>query len=94
VTDRDTSFATHAAPPPGGGRHRLRALLDKHQPSVMILELGGNDGLRGMSVSQIRSNLAAIIQETQAFGARVLLVGMKMPPNYGEVYTQGFEALF
>jgi len=60
----------------------------------MILELGGNDGLRGMSVSQIRSNLAAIIQETQAFGARVLLVGMKMPPNYGEVYTQGFEALF
>ena len=78
----------------GGGRHRLRALLDKHQPSVMILELGGNDGLRGMSVSQIRSNLAAIIQETQAFGARVLLVGMKMPPNYGEVYTQGFEALF
>ncbi|HEX6528542.1 MAG TPA: arylesterase [Burkholderiales bacterium] len=78
----------------GGGRHRLRPLLDKHQPSVMILELGGNDGLRGMSVSQIRSNLAAIIQDTQAFGARVLLVGMKMPPNYGEVYTQGFEALF
>jgi acyl-CoA thioesterase-1 len=78
----------------GGGRHRLRPLLDKHQPSVMILELGGNDGLRGMSVSQIRSNLAAIIQETQAFGARVLLVGMKMPPNYGEVYTQSFEALF
>jgi acyl-CoA thioesterase-1 len=78
----------------GGGRHRLRPLLDKHQPSVMILELGGNDGLRGMSVSQIRSNLTAIIQETQAFGARVLLVGMKMPPNYGEVYTQSFEALF
>ena len=78
----------------GGGRHRLRPLLDKHQPSVLVLELGANDGLRGMSVSQIRSNLAAIIQETQAFGARVLLVGMRMPPNYGEMYTQSFEALF
>ena len=78
----------------GGGRHRLRPLLDKHQPSVLVLELGANDGLRGMSVSQIRSNLAAIIQETQAFGARVLVVGMRMPPNYGEMYTQRFEALF
>jgi acyl-CoA thioesterase-1 len=78
----------------GGGRARLKPLLERHQPAVMILALGGNDGLRGMPVAQIRTNLAAIIRETQAAGARVLLVGVKMPPNYGEVYAQGFEALF
>ena len=78
----------------GGGRVRLKPLLDKHRPALMILELGGNDGLRGMAVAQIRSNLAAMIQEAQASGARVLLVGVKMPPNYGEVYTQSFEAMF
>ena len=78
----------------GGGRARLKPLLDKHRPAVMILELGGNDGLRGMPVAQIRSNLGAMIQAAHASGARVLLVGMRMPPNYGEVYAQSFEALF
>jgi acyl-CoA thioesterase-1 len=78
----------------GGGRARLRPLLEKHRPAVMILELGGNDGLRGMSATQIRTNLTAIIREAQASGARVLLVGVKMPPNYGEVYSQSFEAVF
>jgi acyl-CoA thioesterase-1 len=78
----------------GGGRARLKPLLDKHRPAVMILELGGNDGLRGMSVSQIRSNLGSMIQDAHASGARVLLVGVKMPPNYGEMYTQSFEAVF
>jgi acyl-CoA thioesterase-1 len=78
----------------GGGRARLRPLLEKHRPAVMILELGGNDGLRGMSATQIRTNLAAMIREAQASKARVLLVGVKVPPNYGEVYTQSFDALF
>ena len=78
----------------GGGRARFRPLLERHKPSVVILELGGNDGLRGMSVSQIRSNLAAMIREAQAGGARVLLVGMKVPPNYGEMYAQSFQAVF
>jgi acyl-CoA thioesterase I len=78
----------------GGGRARLRPLLEKHRPAVMILELGANDGLRGMPISQIRSNLTAMIEEAQASGARVLLVGVKLPPNYGEVYTQSFEAMF
>ena len=78
----------------GGGRARLKPLLERHRPAVMILELGGNDGLRGMAVSQIRTNLAAMIQEAHAARARVLLVGMKMPPNYGEMYAQSFEALF
>ncbi|HKX38390.1 MAG TPA: arylesterase [Burkholderiales bacterium] len=78
----------------GGGRARLRPLLQKHRPAVMILELGGNDGLRGMPATQIRTNLTAMIREAQTSGARVLLVGVKMPPNYGEVYSQSFEAVF
>ena len=78
----------------GGGRARFAPLLERHKPALVILELGGNDGLRGMAVSQIRSNLAAMIQAAQASGARVVLVGMRMPPNYGEVYAQSFEALF
>ena len=78
----------------GGGRARLKPLLDKHRPLVLVLELGGNDGLRGMSVSLLRANLDAIIGEAHSIGARVLLVGMRMPPNYGEVYAQSFEAVF
>jgi acyl-CoA thioesterase I len=78
----------------GGGRTRISKLLQQHQPAVMILELGGNDGLRGMSAGLMRSNLGAMIREAQANGARVLLVGVKMPPNYGEVYSQSFEAVY
>jgi len=78
----------------GGGRSRLKPLLERHKPAIMVLELGGNDGLRGMPVAQIRTNLAAMIRDAKAAGARVVLVGMKMPPNYGEVYAQSFEALF
>jgi acyl-CoA thioesterase-1 len=78
----------------GGGRGRLKTLLEKHRPTVMILELGGNDGLRGMSATQIRTNLAAMIREAQEASTRVLLVGVRMPPNYGDVYTQSFDALF
>jgi acyl-CoA thioesterase-1 len=77
----------------GGGRARLAPLLDKHRPAIVILELGGNDGLRGMSLGQLRANLDAIINDAQAIGAHVLLVGMKVPPNYGEVYAQGFESV-
>jgi acyl-CoA thioesterase I len=78
----------------GGGRARLKPLLERHRPAVMILALGANDGLRGMPMAQIRSNLAAMIEEAHAARARVLLLGMKMPPNYGEVYAQSFEAVF
>jgi acyl-CoA thioesterase-1 len=78
----------------GGGRGRLKALLERHRPAIVILALGGNDGLRGMPITQMRTNLAAMIREAQANGARVLLVGVKMPPNYGEVYTQSFDAAF
>jgi acyl-CoA thioesterase-1 len=78
----------------GGGRVRLTPLLQKHRPAVMILELGANDGLRGMPATQIRTNLAAIIREAQASKARVLLLGIKVPPNYGDVYTQSFNEVF
>lgn len=78
----------------GGGRARLKPLLERHRPAVVILELGGNDGLRGLPVTQMRSSLGAIIRESQSAGARVLLVGVKLPPNYGEVYTSAFEAAY
>ena len=78
----------------GGGRARLKPLLDKHRPAVVVVELGGNDGLRGLPVTQMKTSLAAIIRESQSAGARVLLVGVKLPPNYGEVYTSAFEAAY
>jgi acyl-CoA thioesterase-1 len=77
-----------------GGRVRLKPLLERHRPTVMILALGGNDGLRGAPPAQIGNNLGSMIKEAQAQAARVLLLGMKLPPNYGEDYTKGFEALF
>lgn len=78
----------------GGGRVRMKKVLERHAPAVVILALGGNDGLRGMPVAEVRANLAAMIREAQANNARVLLVGIRMPPNYGEEYTQSFEAMY
>ena len=77
-----------------GGAARVRASLERHRPAVVVIELGGNDGLRGLSVAQMRSNLAVIIEESQRAGARVLLLGMKVPPNYGPDYTQSFDAAY
>lgn len=74
-----------------GGLARINAALARHQPAIVVLELGGNDGLRGLPILQMKQNLAAMIERSQKAGARVLLVGMKMPPNYGPVYTQAFE---
>ena len=77
-----------------GGRARLDAVLERHRPAVVILELGANDGLRGLPVAQMRANLGAMIERAQKDGARVLLVGMKLPPNYGPDYTDSFERAF
>lgn len=77
-----------------GGRSRLGKLLAQHKPAVLILELGANDGLRGLPVGEMKNNLAAMIGLAQKSGARVLLVGVRMPPNYGEDYTRPFEAAF
>ena len=66
-----------------GGRSRLPALLQKHQPSHVIIELGGNDALRGLPLNMTQDNLQAMTRQAQAAGAQVILLGMQMPPNYG-----------
>ena len=77
-----------------GGRSRLPALLAQHKPSHVILELGGNDALRGLPLSSTQANLAAMARAAKAAGARVLVVGMQVPPNYGRQYSEEFAALF
>lgn len=77
-----------------GGRSRIAAALAQHRPAVVILELGANDALRGLPLDASRANLAAIMQASREQGAKVLLVGMKMPPNYGPAYTRQFEELY
>ena len=77
-----------------GGRARLPALLKAHQPAVVVIELGGNDALRGLSLDATEANLAAMTQAAQKVGAKVLLAGMQMPPNYGVDYGQRFQALY
>ena len=77
-----------------GGVARLPALLQKHQPAIVIIELGGNDGLRGFQIQRIRDNLSQLTQLSQRAGAKVLLVGMKIPPNYGLRYTSDFYASY
>ncbi|NMG56308.1 arylesterase [Aromatoleum aromaticum] len=77
-----------------GGRSRLPAALDRHEPDLLILELGANDGLRGLPPRLLAENLAAMIEAARSRGTRVLLVGMQMPPNYGPAYTRRFEQTF
>jgi acyl-CoA thioesterase I len=77
-----------------GGRARLPALLAGGPFELVILELGGNDGLRGLSLAQTEDNLRAMIQATRAAGAEVLLLGMRLPPNYGSTYTEGFARIY
>jgi acyl-CoA thioesterase-1 len=77
-----------------GGLARLGKVLERGKPAIVILELGANDGLRGLSVAAMKKNLAALIEQSQKAGAQVLLVGIKLPPNYGHAYTQAFERTF
>jgi acyl-CoA thioesterase-1 len=77
-----------------GGLARLAPLLAQHRPVITIIELGGNDGLRGGNLEAMRSNLDAMIAMAQKAGSRVLLVGMRLPPNYGPAYVQRFDATF
>jgi acyl-CoA thioesterase-1 len=77
-----------------GGRSRLPALLAQHKPGIVIIELGGNDALRGLPLNMTQANLLAMVQAAQAAGARVLLLGMQLPPNYGQKYAQDFANLF
>ncbi|MFM8738502.1 MAG: arylesterase [Betaproteobacteria bacterium] len=77
-----------------GGRSRLAALLQQHKPTHVIIELGGNDALRGLPMASTRDNLLAMTRAAQAVGAQVLLLGMQVPPNYGKAYTDAFAAAF
>ncbi|HEY1228504.1 MAG TPA: arylesterase [Ramlibacter sp.] len=77
-----------------GGRSRLPALLKQHQPTHVVLELGGNDALRGLPLQMTQDNLVQMTQAAQQAGARVLLLGMQMPPNYGPDYSARFSAMY
>jgi acyl-CoA thioesterase-1 len=77
-----------------GGRSRLPALLAQHKPDVVVIELGANDALRGLPLAMTEENLSRMTQDAQKAGARVLLVGVQVPPNYGADYTRRFEGLF
>ena len=77
-----------------GGLSRLPGLLETHQPSLVLIELGANDGLRGTPLDIVRGNLQQLVDLSQAAGADVLVVGNRLPPNYGPQYTQAFFALF
>jgi acyl-CoA thioesterase-1 len=78
----------------GGGRSRIEAALGTHRPALVIIELGANDGLRGGGLDAMRDNLEAIIDACRRSRARVLLVGIRMPPNFGAIYTEKFQGVF
>lgn len=77
-----------------GGRERLPALLKQHQPQIVLLELGGNDGLRGQPLKILRDNMQNMIDASKAAGAKVILAGMQIPPNYGARYARQFQNLY
>ncbi|HAJ91448.1 MAG TPA: arylesterase [Gammaproteobacteria bacterium] len=75
-------------------RARLSRALTSHEPAVVLLELGGNDGLRGLSLTAMKANLAAMIVSLQEAGAQLLLIGVQLPPNYGPRYTEKFQSIY
>ncbi len=77
-----------------GGQARLAAAFAKHQPSILVLELGGNDGLRGLSLKKMRKNLSAMVKQCTDADCRPLMLGMRIPDNYGKRYTERFYASF
>ncbi len=92
--DYNVANASISAETSAGGLVRIGKALERHRPAIVILELGANDGLRGLPVAAMKKNLSAMIQQSQKAGVRVLLVGMRMPPNYGEAYARDFERVF
>jgi acyl-CoA thioesterase-1 len=78
----------------GGALARLPRALELHRPAVVIVELGGNDGLRGLPIADVRRNFESLIRLSRAAGAKVLLVGMRIPPNYGPAYAKAFHDLY
>ena len=77
-----------------GGRNRIAPLLNRHHPDILIVELGGNDGLRGLPLKDMYDNLDHIITEARHRDVKVMLIGMRLPPNYGPAYTRGFQNVY
>ncbi|MDO5102380.1 MAG: arylesterase [Lautropia sp.] len=77
-----------------GGRSRLPKLLQQHRPALTVIELGGNDALRGLPIRTAQANLRQMIDEAKSVGSQVLLIGMQVPPNYGAAYARQFEAMY
>lgn len=77
-----------------GGATRIAGLLDRHRPAAVVVELGGNDALRGLDLNATRGNLDRIVGASREAGAKVLLLGMQVPPNYGKAYTDAFAQVF
>lgn len=98
LTRRGYSFRVVNASIPGdttaGGLARLPAELKRNRPEIVIIALGGNDGLQGLPLAQMQDNLTRMVKLSRQAGARVLLVGVRMPPNYGPVYTQRFAEVY
>lgn len=92
--DYNVANASISGETTAGGLARLPAVLAKHKPAVLVLELGSNDGLRGLPVAAMKKNLEAMIDQAHKAGARVLVIGMRMPPNYGDAYARAFEKAF
>lgn len=78
----------------GGALARLPRALEKQRPAIVIVELGGNDGLRGLPIEDVRANFESIVRLSRQAGAKVLLIGMRIPPNYGPAYTKSFHELY
>lgn len=94
LSDVEVVNASISGETTSGGLTRLEALLDRHQPEYMVLELGANDGLRGSPVAQIEENLSAMVAMAKTSGAQVLILGIQLPPNYGRRYTKRFYQVF
>lgn len=77
-----------------GGQNRIDALLTQHRPAVLVIELGANDALRGLPITMVQENLTSIASRAHAAGAKVLLLGMQMPPNYGKDYNRQLSAMY
>lgn len=90
----DVANASVSGETTAGGASRIDALLKRHAPALVVIELGGNDALRGLDLQATRSNLDRMVRASRQAGAQVLVVGMKLPPNYGRAYGEDFERIF
>jgi acyl-CoA thioesterase-1 len=93
-SDYSVANASISGETTAGGLARIGKVLERERPAIVILALGGNDGLRGLPVAAMKKNLSAMVERAQKSGARVLLVGSRMPPNYGEAYAQAYARAF